>query len=113
MSRVIHRDATRQLPMLILFLIGVGLTVGLYFVKARALSAKAEVEAMRVQIETERTGLAVLRAELAYLENPERISKLAEKELGMKPVKTGTVIQIKDLDKVLPIENIRAETSRD
>ena len=88
---------------LILFLIGVGLTVGLYYVKTRAQSARAEALKLEAQLEAEQAAILVLQAEIAHLENPERLQKLAMTELNLKPVQVEQFLSPGQIDEVLPL----------
>lgn len=87
----------------LMFTIGIGLTVGLYYVKIRAQSAKAEVARLERLVAEERVALSVLRAEIAFLENPERVSRLAQAELGLKPVGGDQIVTIADVSERIPI----------
>ena len=81
----------------ILFVIGVALTVGLYYVKTRAQTARKQAVKLERQIEQEEASLRVLRAEIAYLESPERLRVLSQQHLGLEPVSVNDVIQVKDI----------------
>lgn len=86
----------------LMFTIGIGLTVGLYYVKIRAQSAKLEVARLERLVSEERVAVSVLRAEIAFLENPERISRLAQSELGLKPVGGDQIVTITDISTRVP-----------
>lgn len=60
------------------------LAVALYRAKTEAQDAKERVEMLQVEIMEERRATAVLRAEIAYLERPERLRALARKYLGLE-----------------------------
>ena len=75
--------ASRRLTGFLLFVIGVGLTIGLYYVKTRAQTARAEVRTLERQIAAEEAAIGVLRAEIAYLEAPDRLARLGEEHLGL------------------------------
>lgn len=77
--------AARRVSWFILFLIGVALTVALYFVKTHAQSAKRDVRELSAAIAAEEAAIRVLRAELAYLDNPARLSDLATEHLSTSP----------------------------
>lgn len=59
---------------------------GLYMVKYRVQAIQAEITALNRQIEDERENLHVAAAEWAYLNQPERVQRLAEKYLAMQPM---------------------------
>jgi len=92
-----HIRAARRMTGFLLFLIGVALTVGLYYVKTRAQTARKHAVKLERQIEQEEAGLRVLRAEIAYLENPERLKTLSETHLGMEPIAVKDVLEVKDI----------------
>ena len=45
----------------------------------------------------------MLKAEIAYLESPKRVSGLARGELGLVPVKTGGVIELHEIAEYFPL----------
>jgi len=92
-----HIRAARRMTAFILFVIGVSLTVGLYYVKTRAQSAKKEVRRLERLISQEEVSLRVLKAEVAYLENPARLKGLSSQHLGLEPVDNDSVISVSDI----------------
>jgi len=104
-----HIRAARRMTAFILFVIGVGLTVGLYYVKTRAQSAKSQAVNLERQIAQEEASLRMLKAEIAYLENPERLKSLSAQELGLEPVKVKTVITAADIAAQFPLREEFAE----
>ena len=97
---------------LVLFLIGVGLTVGLYYVKTRAQSARAEALRLEAQLEAEHAAILVLQAEIAHLENPERLQKLAMTELNLSPIKTDQFLAPDQVEMRLPTKS-ESENARE
>jgi len=61
------------------------LALGVYMVKAGAGRDRAQIAQIERQILVEQTRLRLLRAEVAHLEQPERIERLATAYLGMAP----------------------------
>jgi len=61
------------------------LALGVYMVKAGAGRDRAQIARIERQILVEQTRLRMLRAEVAHLEQPERIERLAAAYLGMAP----------------------------
>ncbi|MEY4249276.1 MAG: hypothetical protein RJA87_909 [Pseudomonadota bacterium] len=61
------------------------LALGVYMVKAGAGRDRAQIARIERQISVEQTRLRLLRAEVAHLEQPERIERLAAAYLGMGP----------------------------
>lgn len=100
--------AARRLSWFILFVIGVALTVTLYYVKTRAQSARADVQRLTQQIEAETATIRVLRAELAVLENPQRLAVLAQQELGLSPIAPAQTFTADDIPALF---EMRAEES--
>ena len=78
--------AARRMSWFLLFIIGVALTVMLYFVKTHAQSAKRDVRDLSRAIVAEEAAIRVLRAELAYLKSPTRLSELNEAYLKLTPI---------------------------
>ena len=92
-----HIRAARRMTAFILFVIGVSLTVGLYYVKTRAQSAKKEVRRLEQLISQEEASLRVLKAEIAYLENPARLKELSGQHLHLEPIDIDNVISVSDI----------------
>jgi len=92
--------ASQRVSWFLLFLIGVALTVTLYFVKTHSQSAKRDVRELTKAIAAEEAAIRVLRAELAYLESPSRLSELNETHLELEsilPEQERTAADIEDL----------------
>ena len=98
-----HIRAARRMSAFILFVIGVALTVGLYYVKTRAQTAKKEVRSLELLISQEEASLRILKAEIAYLENPVRLEELSNTHLGLEPVKVDNVISISAIETNFPL----------
>lgn len=62
------------------------LALTVYLLKAGAGHDRAEIARIDRQILAERTNLRVLRAEVAHLEQPERLGHLAQAYLGFAPI---------------------------
>lgn len=98
-----HIRAARRMTGFLLFLIGVALTVGLYYVKTRAQTARKHAVKIERQIAQEEASLRVLRAEIAYLENPERLKTLSEAHLGLQPIAVKDVLELTDIAVQFPL----------
>ena len=83
--------------------IGVALTVTLYFVKTHAQSAKRDVRELTRAVAAEEAAIRVLRAELAYLESPTRLSGLNEAYLKLGPVLPEQERSLKDIETLFPL----------
>lgn len=95
--------ASRRMSWFILFLIGVALTVTLYFVKTHAQSAKRDVRDLTRAIADEEAAVRVLRAELAYLQSPTRLSELNEVYLQLSPVLPEQERSVGDIEVLFPL----------
>jgi len=87
----------------ILFLIGVILTVCLYFVKMRAQSAKSNAVRLERIVKSEKVAIKILQAELAHLESPARLSVLSAQELGLSPIQISQMMTSKDVVEAFPL----------
>lgn len=94
---------SKHIAYTLMFTVGIGLTVGLYYVKTRAQSAKAEVARLERLVATEQVALNVLKAEIAYLESPGRVSQLAVSGLGLVPIGSDSVMDMKDITETFPL----------
>jgi cell division protein FtsL len=94
-----------------LFLGLVALAYVIYQVKYEARGLDEEIASLANNIESERDGVAVLRAEWSMLNRPERIERLAKKYLNLAP---ATPQQLLTLDTVTPrdLENAPVLTAQ-
>ena len=95
--------ATRRMSWFLLFLIGVALTVTLYFVKTHAQSAKKDVRDLTRSIAQQDAAIQVLKAELAYLENPTRLSELNDEHLGLVSIAPEKELLVRDIEIRFPL----------
>jgi len=91
-----------RLGWLALMLIGVVLVIGLYFVKTRAAQAKSHVRKLVHTVAQEEVSVRMLKAEIAHLENPQRLSTLADKHLNLQPVEAERTLTLEQAAKQLP-----------
>ncbi len=61
------------------------LVVGLYLAKTFAGGERADIAQTEASIADEQRRIRLLQAEVSYLEQPERISRLSEQYLGLQP----------------------------
>ena len=94
---------SRHMSWFLLFLIGVALTVTLYFVKTHAQSAKRDVRDLTRALAAEKAAVRVLRAEIAYLKNPARLSELNEAHLGLEPILPAQERSAQDIEVLFPL----------
>ncbi|WP_427451368.1 cell division protein FtsL [Litorimonas sp. WD9-15] len=95
--------AARRMSWFLLFLVGVALTVTLYFVKTHAQSAKREVRQLTQSIAAEEAVIRVLRAELAYLQSPTRLSELNDEHLKLAPITPEQEREAADIIAMFPL----------
>lgn len=95
--------AARRMSWFLLFMVGVALTVTLYFVKTHAQSAKRDVRNLTKAIASEEAAIRVLRAELAYLESPTRLSELNEAYLTLTPILPEREKSAQDIEVLFPL----------
>ena len=89
--------ASRRLGLFLLIVIGVLLTVALFYVKTGAKEARAEVRRLERQIKIERAAVDVLRAERAVLASPDRLRALSADQLQLAPIReedTRNVVEV-------------------
>jgi len=98
-----YGEKTGRTAIFILFLIGLALTIGLYFVKTRAQTAKAEAAQLQRLVTSEQNAVKVLRAELAHLQSPDRLGVMAENELGLVPAKAEQIVSIAQIEEMFPL----------
>lgn len=97
--------ATRRMSWFLLFIIGVALTVTLYFVKTHAQSAKRDVRNLTKAIAAEEAAVRVLRAELAYLESPSRLSELNGVYIDLSPISPESERLVGDIERMFPLKS--------
>ena len=86
----------RHTTLLFLLLAG-ALSVGLFSVKYRVQGLEQELESLNKSIYRERQSIHVLKAEWSYLNNPDRLARLAKKYLNMQPIKPSQLATLDDL----------------
>ncbi len=97
MRYFIHTGASRKTHKLVwvgLVLMGIAFIVCLFAIKTRALEAKARVTYLEHALEQERAEVRIMNAELAHLQNPERLEKLAKTYLKLHPVKAEQTLDL-------------------
>lgn len=61
------------------------LALGLYMAKMQAAEDRDEIAGLRAQLLEHRRAITVLKAEIAHLEEPDRLKYLAQTYLGLSP----------------------------
>jgi cell division protein FtsL len=82
--------------------LALALAIGLYRAKTEADTARARVSQLESDVAAAKAELKILSAEVAMLENPERIEKLAKEKLGLRPATPGQVKKLSDLGAKTP-----------
>jgi cell division protein FtsL len=73
------------------------LAIGLYRAKTEADTARARVRQLEIEVAAAQAELKILSAEVAVLESPERVEKLAREKLGLKPAAPNQVKPLSSL----------------
>lgn len=89
---------SRRLGLFLLILLGLGLTMMLFFVKTRAQDAGETVARLESQIAEHELAISVLSAESAVLSNPERLRQLSRDRLALSPVTTEATSTLAELE---------------
>jgi cell division protein FtsL len=76
------------------------LVVGLYLTKTFASDERADIARTEAQIRDEQRRIRLLEAEVAYLEQPQRIEALATRYLGLEPTPGKHEIALRDLSRI-------------
>ena len=84
------------------------LALTVYLLKAGASDDRLEIARINRQILAEQTNLRVLRAEVAHLEQPERLGHLAEGYLGLAPIRATQEINPEALSQVAILSQPKA-----
>ncbi|PHR60416.1 MAG: hypothetical protein COA43_06795 [Robiginitomaculum sp.] len=102
---VMHQDKQGRigrLGWLGLMLVGIGLVVILFFVKTNALEAKSELRKLERTLAHTQAEIRIINAEIAHLESPERLRKLASEHLGLEPVSAERTLSLAEAVKLIP-----------
>lgn len=78
-------------------ILAIGVGIGLFLVKHQVQETKAELHRVQAQVRADRSAIRVLEAEWTYLNDPARLSALAEKVLGLQPLRPQQVMAMADL----------------
>ena len=89
-------EKTSRFGWIVAMVVFVGLLVTLYSIKARTLSAKTRVHALEQTLVHEKQALQMLAAEIAHLENPERLRILAAEQLGLQPTPVSRTLTLSE-----------------
>jgi len=87
----------RRMTGIFMLIIGVVLIIALYYVKTRSQTANQEVLRLERLVLKEESAIKVLQAEIAFLENPDRLRGLSDIYLGLQPISAENMISIDDI----------------
>ena len=73
------------------------LVIGLYLLKTFAGGERADIARAEIQINDEQRRIRLLNAEVAYLEQPTRIQRLAQDELKLQPASGKHEVNVESL----------------
>jgi cell division protein FtsL len=91
-------QTSRRLGLFLLIVLGLVMTMVLFFVKTRAQDAREEVVRLEAQIDEHEIAISVLSAEAAVLSNPERLRELSQEALDLAPVTTDATATLADVE---------------
>jgi cell division protein FtsL len=84
---------------LLAFVLAAFLSLLLFSVKQQVLDLEGELSGLNTSIIDDKKAIHVLKAEWSHLNNAQRLQELAERHLGLKPVKADQAGVISDLPK--------------
>lgn len=91
----------------VLFLAAVA---GRYSAEESVRAAKEELEKLDTEYAEEVRQVQMLRAEIAYLENPDRLSKIAAAKTDLRPPEATEMLNAKEFRSAMAGEETEAET---
>ncbi len=95
---IVEQKSSTVLKWIALLGIGVCLLVTLFVIKTNALAAHKQELALRKALERENQEIKILKAEIAYLESPERIARLAKDHLDLVVTPPEKTVSLDDLN---------------
>jgi cell division protein FtsL len=75
--------------------------VGMFMVKNKVQELNRRLTNISARVVSEKEGIHVLQAELAFLNNPKRVKALSDKHLNLKAPKSSQILQPEDLPSYL------------
>lgn len=79
------------------FLLFAVTVIGMFVIKNRVIGLEKELNGIKAQIQTDQKAIHVLKAEWAYLSNPDRLRALGQRHAGMKQIEGNRIITISAL----------------
>ncbi|HHL42016.1 MAG TPA: hypothetical protein ENJ42_00215 [Hellea balneolensis] len=106
---IVREPRNNRLGFIGLLAVGIVSVVVLFLIKASALSAQKRVLELKRQIAQEKHAVQLMRAEIAYLERPERLRALSLEYTDLKPAQAGQIMVLSELDAVLEKRKVEKE----
>ena len=80
----------------------VAAAIGVYSIKYEATLQAEKVAKLHRAIDEERVAIAALKAEWAFLVQPDRLTSLAGRHLDLKPMKMTQIVKLSELPQKAP-----------
>jgi len=87
------------------------LILTVYLAKTGAGGERADIDRIQHQIFDEQTQIRILRAEVATLEQPERLEALSERYLGLQPISVRREVTPQGLQDVARVAEVDRKTT--
>lgn len=104
-----NMNIARRMTGIIMLIIGVALIIALYYVKIRSQTANQEVRRLERLVVEEKNAIRVLQAEIAFLENPDRLSNLSNIYLSLQPISAKNIISIDEIVNEFPLREAKVD----
>lgn len=102
-------NIARRMTGIIMLIIGVALIIALYYVKIRSQTANQEVRRLERLVVEEKNAIRVLQAEIAFLENPDRLRNLSNIYLSLQPISAENIISIDEIVNEFPLREAKVD----
>ena len=83
--------------------------IGVYSIKYEATLQAEKVAKLQRAIDQEHTAIAALKAEWAFLVQPDRLTSLAGRHLDLKPMKMTQVVKLSEMPQKAPDSDLIAQ----
>lgn len=104
-----NMNIARRMTGIIMLIIGVALIIALYYVKIRSQTANQEVRRLERLVVEEKNAIRVLQAEIAFLENPDRLRNLSNIYLSLQPISAKNIISIDEIANEFPLREAKVD----
>ena len=93
-------EAAKGIIWALIALFGLFLLVLLYSLKSMALDARKDIRQLQADILQEENAVQLLKAEIVYLERPDRLSELSQQSLGLEPIRYQDLVSLEGLKNI-------------